>query len=958
MDVAPDRPVFVGRDAELTILEDRITAAGQGRGGVVLVAGPAGIGKSYLIAEATRGAGRVVRGRCVADGGAPPLWPWLRILGRAAPDVQLDSAAAGAVGGWVTDVGESAAARFQLLIRWCDALLSAAHTGPGLVVVIEDLHDADEASLALLRHVAAEAGSSRLLVIGTLRDVGGAPAVTTVLAEMTRNSAVQRISLGPFTIADVEEYLGAADLEPELADRLHEYCGGVPLLVSTMTRMLAASEHEPGGLQVLPPLPAAESDLLMVGLLGGLGPAAYSTAQAAAVLGDDVDPRLLGEVENLAVAVVVEHLDALTTAGFLVEVAEMPRRYRFAHALVREGLARSTGDAAGWHRRAALALEVRSGSEPAQAGRIASHWARAGSDIEAMRATIRWTRAAAAHALRIMAPTDAVRLLEQALMVLDQVGAEPGERAMVLTDLARAEHLGGSIAASLSHLSAAAAAAEAARRPDLLTGAALVIGGAGDPGVLGAAAALCDRALLAIDHETEPSAFYGPHEAQVARARLTARKACLQVEADAPGDLEPATAAALRLAEDCDDPTALLDAARARAGNLTGSADVDERRNLGELTVRVGREAGYFIAAVRGHIWRIDAAYELADLRAVDQEIARLGELAATCGLPTARWFHLRVCAARSALAGRFDQARSESNAAGVLALRLNDPFACAVTDQFTGLLALARGDRTEIQAGIGPTSQSFPQIPLFQAAHALQLQLLGDQERALVIYEHLRLLLSRPLRGIRGLGLLQYLTELVEAFGDVEAAGWARAHWQPWVASGGLPGNAEYFCGGASARAVGRMAAIAGDLEGAEAALRMAAGINQQLDAQPWLTHTWLALSEVLGRRGGSTRLAEATRLAGRVAAQARRLDQPGPLARADTLLVHLTGQRRVSDPLTGREHEIAGLVVLALSNREIAERLVVSERTVESHVHNILRKLGVANRTQLTAHLLGSKE
>jgi DNA-binding NarL/FixJ family response regulator len=58
--------------------------------------------------------------------------------------------------------------------------------------------------------------------------------------------------------------------------------------------------------------------------------------------------------------------------------------------------------------------------------------------------------------------------------------------------------------------------------------------------------------------------------------------------------------------------------------------------------------------------------------------------------------------------------------------------------------------------------------------------------------------------------------------------------------------------------------------------------------------------------------------------------------------------------DPLTDREREIAGLVAEALSNKQIAERLVPSERTVESHVRHILAKLGLANRTELTAHLL----
>jgi DNA-binding CsgD family transcriptional regulator len=100
-----------------------------------------------------------------------------------------------------------------------------------------------------------------------------------------------------------------------------------------------------------------------------------------------------------------------------------------------------------------------------------------------------------------------------------------------------------------------------------------------------------------------------------------------------------------------------------------------------------------------------------------------------------------------------------------------------------------------------------------------------------------------------------------------------------------------------------------------------------------------------------------EAGRLTTLAAAEARRLDQPGSLARAQMLLTDLDVRRRADDPLTVREREVAGLVAKALSNRQIAERLVLSERTIESHVRNILTKLGLSNRTELTAHLLGDQ-
>jgi DNA-binding NarL/FixJ family response regulator len=79
--------------------------------------------------------------------------------------------------------------------------------------------------------------------------------------------------------------------------------------------------------------------------------------------------------------------------------------------------------------------------------------------------------------------------------------------------------------------------------------------------------------------------------------------------------------------------------------------------------------------------------------------------------------------------------------------------------------------------------------------------------------------------------------------------------------------------------------------------------------------------------------------------------------MATAASLRDRLTAQTRAADPLSGREREIADLVAAALTNRQIAERLFLSERTVESHVRNILAKLGVANRTEIAAVTLSAR-
>lgn len=123
---------------------------------------------------------------------------------------------------------------------------------------------------------------------------------------------------------------------------------------------------------------------------------------------------------------------------------------------------------------------------------------------------------------------------------------------------------------------------------------------------------------------------------------------------------------------------------------------------------------------------------------------------------------------------------------------------------------------------------------------------------------------------------------------------------------------------------------------------------VNEGIGARPGVAQVRLLLAEVLVSRGD---LARAQGVAREALDEFRRLAIPGQLARAAALLDRIRAGRRAADPLTGREREIVVLLADALSNRRIAEKLVLSERTVESHVRSILAKLGLANRTEVVA-------
>ena len=97
----------------------------------------------------------------------------------------------------------------------------------------------------------------------------------------------------------------------------------------------------------------------------------------------------------------------------------------------------------------------------------------------------------------------------------------------------------------------------------------------------------------------------------------------------------------------------------------------------------------------------------------------------------------------------------------------------------------------------------------------------------------------------------------------------------------------------------------------------------------------------------GGDLPVARA--LVTEVAAEFRRLDLPGPMATADALLADIDAAARAASPLSPREAEMATLIATAVSNRQIAQHLVLSERTVETHARSILAKLGFATRTEI---------
>jgi AAA ATPase domain len=156
-----------------------------------------------------------------ADEGAPPFWPWRRILGQGR-DRGLSAALL------EMPEGPPAAARFATIERSAQALLVAAQPA-GLVVILDDLQWADDASLRLLQYLRGDLPGSRMLIVGAARDVDEALARLQALV----------MRLPPLTEADVAAYLASAgEVAGSWPAYVHARTGGNPLFVRELTRVL------------------------------------------------------------------------------------------------------------------------------------------------------------------------------------------------------------------------------------------------------------------------------------------------------------------------------------------------------------------------------------------------------------------------------------------------------------------------------------------------------------------------------------------------------------------------------------------------------------------------------------------------------------------------------------------------------------------------------------------------
>ncbi|KGH46912.1 hypothetical protein IN07_09600 [Modestobacter caceresii] len=638
-------PGLVGRDDELTALTAAAATAAGGRPQLALVSGAAGAGKTALVtalADRLRtGAWTVAWGAGPEVPGAPPAWPWTQL--GAQLGVANDPAAP----------ADPATARFRRHRALADALVAASQRAP-VLVVLDDLHWADEDTLALLGTLLPDLTGGRVLVVGTYRATDVSPGLTETLGRLARAEPL-RLYLGGLTERQTAELVagltdrGLSDADVRL---VHARSAGNPFLARELVRL-----YDSGGPAALRTVPAGVRDVVRQ-RVGQLPEVARTQLRQAAVQGQDVDLEVLaGQVgDEEAVLATVE---SALLAGLLVEDGR--HGLRFEHALVQEALyadvprVRRTR----WHATVATLVEQ---LRPDDAPTIAHHLLRAEDQAPPGR-TAHHAREAARRAERRAALHEAATLWRGVLGALDRLpDTDPRERLEARTGLVRALAVTGDLRRARQERAVAVQAADQLGDPALT---AAVVGSSDVPAIW---TTNDDEALSAqLVEVAERTLTALPADRRAERARLLVTIA-LERRADAGPRGDQAAREAERIARGLGDPGLLALALDARFLQSTQRAGLaPERARIGEELVALTRgDDSLTTFAVLGHLVLLQSRCALGDLTAADRHAGAADALADRHGLPVVGVFTDWYAALRLAVSGRTDEARAAYRTAAV----------------------------------------------------------------------------------------------------------------------------------------------------------------------------------------------------------------------------------------------------------------------------------------------------
>jgi DNA-binding CsgD family transcriptional regulator len=698
--------VLVGRDTELAVLAALVTQTAAGAGGIVLLTGEPGIGKTRLARVGTeRAAGATVSwGACRESEGAPPLWPWLQVIRHlGGPGIAVSAT-------------EGVAARYRLYERIEHTLAAQAQDQPQLIV-IDDLHRADEASLRLLAYLSETLWPSPIGMIVTYRDTEVTPTslVASIAAGLARGPGSRRCELTGLSRDSVAQWLDAAGLAGVDAGGLHARTGGNPLFISESIKLLTDGFRPDAPLRSvaevirerLAPLPAACREALEV----------------ASVLGRDFEYPPLAAALQTSPADAVAALDPAVNARLVSPVSGRGGAYRFVHTLIRDAVEEQLAPSrrADLHARAFTALRDTGWGQAADLAHHAVQGRPGVSDQTAADAA----RSAAEAADRLLAWEDAATWWQTAITLSAPRDGLDTELEM---RLGQSLLLAGQVGQARAHFETAAE--EAARTGDgmMMAASALAVGDtvaevAADHRLV----TLLDRALR------HPEVAPGP------RARLTARRAIATYWQGAGQDeSRRVSAQAVALAEQAGDTEALGAALIARQFTLRGPGFLDERLAAGLAVLDIATRLGDQDLLFRAHQWLVPDRFQAGELALVAADVEAMATIADARRNPLQRWWVLIYRGLLAGFAGRNAEAEGLAHEAAALGRRLGLPAADAYRIGQLSRIYWAAGRLAELTGDIESALVRFPGLVTLRCMRALGHAVAGRRAEAVAEIEAL----------------------------------------------------------------------------------------------------------------------------------------------------------------------------------------------------------------------------
>ena len=436
-----------------------------GRGQMVMLAGEPGIGKTSIARElanlADQRGTQVLWGWCHEQTGAPPYWPWLQLL-RA----RLETTDAGKLG---EDMGPGAAdiaqilpelsailagldqppvlgaeqARFRLFYSITTFLKNVSRSQP-LMLVLDDLHWADESSLLLLEFLAREISSCSIMVVGTYRDreVTGTHPLAQTLGSLVRENNFHRVPLAGFSREEVSDFVKARAgvTVPEAAvDSLHQRTEGNPLFVGEVVSAVSPEEMSRNQ-DWLAGIPQAVREAISR-RLGRVSETCNEILRSASIIGRNFDLPLLRTLcSEISESRFSDGIDEANATGIVETIPFGHGGYRFSHTLIQQSVYEqiSPMQRAQIHLAAAEALEeTHEANLGEHAGELAYHFSQSQTK-SGLEKLVRYSLMAGEFSLKSYAHDEALTLFQQGLAAKE--GSEmDAESASLLFGLGRAQ---------------------------------------------------------------------------------------------------------------------------------------------------------------------------------------------------------------------------------------------------------------------------------------------------------------------------------------------------------------------------------------------------------------------------------------------------------------------------------------------------------------------------------------